>query len=193
MAAPRRLVTLSAFARILDRKPSYVTELKGAGRLVLDESGKVDVDASLALIRETADPAKDGVRARHEAGRQGVGHDAAPEHDAAAGGHAGGSSIGSTYQAARAVKERYLAMEAKRAYEQAIGKLMDASHVEAVVVDAVSKLRARLELLASTLGPELASISSESACTARIAEAVEYALEETARQFTALCKPDQAA
>lgn len=188
--APRKLVTLRAFARILDKSPSYITELKGAGRLVLGEGGKVDVDASLALIRETADPAKDGVSARHAAARDGTGADAAPEYEAPAGGQSGGSSIGSTYQAARAVKERYLAMEAKRAYEQAIGKLMEASHVEAVVVDAVARLRARLELLASTLGPELASVTSEAACTARIAESVEYALEETARQFSALCKQD---
>lgn len=47
--APRRLVTLSAFARILDQRPSYITALKEAGRLVLGEGGKVDVDASLAL------------------------------------------------------------------------------------------------------------------------------------------------
>ena len=188
--APRKLVTLRAFARILDKSPSYITELKGAGRLVLGEGGKVDVYDSLALIRETADPAKDGVCARHAAARDGAGADAAPEYEAPTGGQSGGSSIGSTYQAARAVKERYLAMEAKRAYEQAIGKLMEASHVEAVVVDAVARLRARLELLASTLGPELASVTSEAACTARIAESVEYALEETARQFSALCKQD---
>lgn len=193
MAAQDRAVTLKQFARLLDVSPGYITELKQAGRLVQDDAGRVLVDASRASIKDTADPAKDGVRARHEAGRHGGGQDVAADHDPGAGGHSGGASIGSTYQAARAVKERYLAMEAKRAYEQAIGKLMDASHVEAAVVDAVSKLRARLELLASTLGPEVASISSESACTARIAEAVEYALEETARQFTALCKPDQAA
>jgi hypothetical protein len=193
MAAQDRAVTLKQFARLLDVSPGYITELKQAERLVLDDKGRVLVDASRARIRDTADPAKDGVRARHAAGRKGGGQDAGPDHDAGAGGHAGGSSIGSTYQAARAVKERYLAMEAKRAYEQAIGKLMDASHVEAAVIDAVSKMRARLELLASTLGPELASISSESACAARIAEAVEYALEETARQFNALCKSDHAA
>lgn len=192
--ATDRAVTLRQFAQLLDVRPSYVTQLKAEGRLVLNDAGRVLVAASRQRIADTADPAKDGVRARHAAARDAGQGDADPTgSDASVAVPAAGSTIGSTYQAARAVKERYLAMEAKRAYEQAIGKLMDAAQVEAAVLDAATKLRGRLELLASTLGPELASITCETACTARIAEAVEYALDETSRQFANLSKQEPSA
>jgi len=196
MKAARKPVTLKAFARILDRSPSYITELKAAGRLVLTEDGKVDVDASLALIKSTADPAKDGVRARHAASREGIGAvppPAAHERDEAPDSapqayQPAGDRIGSTYQASRAVRERYLAMEAKRAYEVAIGKLLDAGEVQTVVASATTSLRTALENLPTRLAPELAAITDEAKTRGLLAEAIANVLADLSRQFDALSR-----
>ncbi|VVQ34573.1 terminase small subunit [Pseudomonas fluorescens] len=60
----------SAFAARIGRAPSYITWLKNNNRLVLSPDGKlVDVQASEALIRETADPSKTAVADRHQQDR----------------------------------------------------------------------------------------------------------------------------
>lgn len=60
----------SAFAARIGRAPSYITWLKNNNRLVLSPNGKlVDVLASEALIRDTADPSKTAVADRHQQDR----------------------------------------------------------------------------------------------------------------------------
>ena len=60
----------SAFAARIGRAPSYITWLKNNNRLVLSPDGKlVDVQASEALIRDTADPSKTAVADRHHQDR----------------------------------------------------------------------------------------------------------------------------
>ncbi len=60
----------SAFAARIGRAPSYITWLKNNNRLVLSPDGKlVDVQASEALIRDTADPSKTAVADRHQQDR----------------------------------------------------------------------------------------------------------------------------
>jgi hypothetical protein len=60
----------SAFAARLGRSPSYITWLKDNNRLVLSPNGKqVDVHATEALIRDTADPSKVAVAERHQQDR----------------------------------------------------------------------------------------------------------------------------
>lgn len=60
----------SAFAARIGRAPSYITWLKNNNRLVLTPDGKlVDVQASEALIRDTADPSKTAVADRHQQDR----------------------------------------------------------------------------------------------------------------------------
>ena len=57
--------TQASFAKRLGVAKSYVTALKQAGRLVMTPNGKrVDVDASMLRIEETADPNRDDVAAR---------------------------------------------------------------------------------------------------------------------------------
>lgn len=64
--------TKSQFAKRISRAPSYITELIGHGRLVLTEDGKrVEVEASLEKLAQTASGAKPAVAARHEAERKG--------------------------------------------------------------------------------------------------------------------------
>lgn len=181
-------VTLSEAARLLGYKGSYITQLKNDGRLVLTADGKrVKLAESASLIQATRDPSKQGVADRHAAGRAAAKLvDSPPPQqlkEPAADTQGENGRIGNTYQAARAVKERYLAMSAKREYEMSIGRLMDADDVKSFVADAVVTLRTRLESLPDVLAPQLVAISDEAIARTMIAEAIEHALEECATAF----------
>jgi hypothetical protein len=63
--------TKSAFAKQINRAPSYVTELIQHGRIVLTADGKrVEVEASLKRLEETASGANPAVAQRHEQARK---------------------------------------------------------------------------------------------------------------------------
>lgn len=150
----------SAFAKAMGWKPSYVTSLRHAGRLVLtDDNLQVRVPESLQRIADTRDPSKAGVADRHAAGRaareaeqDGDMHgddDALHAPQARAAGQ--GGEDGNRYQRARAAKEQYLAMQAKLDYEERIGKLVDAQQVRAIAADMGATVRRRLESLPTVL------------------------------------------
>ncbi len=190
--------SLAGFARILGVKPSAVTALRHAGRLVLTDDGKrVHIAASQQRIRDTADPSKAGVVARHAAERAAKAASeptTAPVSSAPAAGAGDDDSAtdapagNADYQSSRARREHYQALEAQRAYEVAMGKLMDAHEVASAVASAATTLRARLEGLPDVLGPQLAAISDEAQARATLAEAIEHALEEASRQFANIAK-----
>lgn len=192
------IATFSEFARMLGVKPSAITALRKDGRLVLTEDAKhLLVLESQQRIRETADPSKAAVAARHAAFRaasegegQGAGDETAP--GASGEPEEGGIDGGGTYQASRAMRENYLALSAKRDYEVEIGKLMVATDVVAGVGSAVAILRTSLERLPDVLGPQLAAEPDEGRARALLAEAIEHALDETARQFGILARREEA-
>lgn len=181
-------MTLSEFARHLGKKGSWVTQLKLAGRLVLTDDGKrVRVAESVARIEATRDPAMQGVADHHAAQRATKAAASAPTPPDAP---LGTEKIGNTYQAARAVKEQYLARAAKRDYELSIGKLLQADDVRRAIAAAATTLRARLETLPDTLGPQLAGITDEQQARAILTEAIEHALCELAREFSSITKEE---
>ena len=62
------------FARKIGYDKSRITQLKRAGRIVMSPDGKrVDVEASLARMAETADPGRMDVAERHAGNRQAAG------------------------------------------------------------------------------------------------------------------------
>jgi hypothetical protein len=200
MALPAT-ASFSEFADIGGFKRSYVTALRKAGRLVLtDDKRGVRVLESLQLIRDTADPSKAGVAARHAANRAataakaGQGAEAAPAPPPAAGEAeeeptANPADRHSERRAkAMADKEEALAEAAIRANRQALGQLLDAKEVDGVIASAGTGLRKALERLPDSLAPQLAPISEEAKVRAILAEAIEEALREIARQFGALAK-----
>lgn len=176
------------------RAPSYVNELEKNGRAVRAPDGKLWLKAeSLAAYRAGKDPSKQGVADRHAAARAaappqpydtGSQDEPAPraqptERDAA---------IGSSYQQARAVKEKFGALEAKRAYEVAIGTLRDAREVEGLVATAMVEIRQRLENLATSIAPVVAAQSDEAAVRATLREAFEHTLRSASHHFDQLKK-----
>lgn len=149
------LLKQNEFAKHIGVKPGYVTQLKSAGRLVMS-NGMVDVDASLKLIADTLDPGKIGVTERHAQEReQKLNGTPPPTLDDMSG------KAGSAYQQARAMKEKYLAMGAKIAYEKEVGLLLVASEVRSAIADGDTVLCNRIEALFYSLAPQLADERDE--------------------------------
>jgi len=165
-------VSQAEFARMEGKARSYITALKGAGRLVMTEDGKVDVEASRARIAGTSDPNRDDVTQRHAENRQ-----AAPVEASQS------DKIGSSYQAARAVKEKFSAMQAKLEYERAIGKVVEKSEVEGAIADVVTAFRQRLENMPHRIAPEIVGKDLD-AIRATLKQEVFGALAEMEREFS---------
>ena len=194
-------VSFKAFARILgERSPSYVTQLKGEGRLVLSDDGKrVRVAESLAWVRSTADPGKAGVVARHAAARDDEALSSPSATDEAAVGDLEAPSADPVEQSharrrskAMADKAETDALAAERDYRRSMGELMEAAAVEHAVRGAVASFRGSLENLPNTLAPELSAMTDEGRIRVLLSEAFEHALEELSRQFAAIGRQEQA-
>ena len=164
MSEQDRTMSLSEFARYKGWRASYITELKLAGRLVLDDDGRVRVRESLVRIAATQDPSKSGVAARHAAERAArAAGDAAATPDADAAPSASPARMdagdddagGSRYQRARALNEQYKAAQAKLDYEERIGKLVDAQQVRAAGAELGATVRRHLERLPTIVSAQI--------------------------------------
>jgi len=181
-------VTQAEFARLQGWSRSHVTGLKQAGRLVMDGK-RVDVKASLARIEATKDPNRDDVSRRHKEGRSskgGVGDvptTEKPKMVPPSQQSPMDERVSSTYQQSRAVKERYLALQAKAQYEKDIGKLVDVALVSKAGADLGTHLRSALENLQDRLAPELAPESDPARIHALLGEQFEYTLTEISRKL----------
>jgi len=164
------IVTQAEFARLEGVAKSYVTALKTAGRLVITAEGLVDVDASRARLAQTADPSKEAVAKRHAAARGKKQDDPPPQNQT--------EKIGSSYQAARAVKEKYAAMQAKLDYERAVGEVINREAVQFMATDIATTFRVQMSSLPDTLAPPLAAMSNETDIRLLIADAIETALND---------------
>lgn len=190
------IATFAEFATLGGWKKSWVTALRKADRLVLTEDGRgVRVAESFARIKETEDPSRAGVAARHAAGRAAAGEGGVavppvalapaqrdPEPDE------GDTSATTGYQHWRERSERAKALSAERDNRVRDGELLEANQVAATITAAVTTLRTRFESLPDVLGPQLAAELDEGRVRALLAETIEHALEEASRQFSALAK-----
>jgi hypothetical protein len=173
------------FARHMGWRPSYVVQLKREGRLVISEDGKrVRVAESIARIEATRDPAKQAVADRHAESRNKP-KESSIDHKPKDG---QGAEIGNTYQAARAVKERYNALQAKLDYQRAAGELIEVSAVAAISADAMTLLRNALEAIPDTLAPRIATVSDEQQIRAILAQEVEILLAAASARMEDLAK-----
>lgn len=195
--------TQAEFARLLSWRPSYVTQLKQAGRLVLTDDGRrVRVSESLARIEATRDPSRAHVTERHAQARQpgqGEGQGRGAPRAAQAGvqgaapaaaaqppqadGDPEDAALPRSYAEAKAEREHYLALAARRDYEQSIGQLLEAAAVRSALADAGTTLRTRLESLRDILAPQLAPITDEARIRTLLSDEIEHVLAELARSF----------
>lgn len=155
------------FARHIGVRPSYVTQLKREGRLVLSDDGKaVRAAESLARIQETRDPSKAAVAARHAAARASAAQTVAdapppsapppPDDDLDA-----GLQIRHDYQAARAKREYLAAETAELEFRKKAGELIEVSALQPVLADAAATICASLDRIEHDLVPALKGLSEE--------------------------------
>lgn len=161
------LMTQAEFARHVNYDKAYVSRLKQAGRLVMVE-GKVDVEASLALIEQTKGGRED-VAERHAEERQST-TPRAPD--------AQGEKVTMSLQASRAVKENYLARMAKLNFERESGKLVESDEVRHFAADIGATFRGALEVLPDRLASELAPIADADEVRAVLVENFEQLLSD---------------
>lgn len=170
--------TQSEFAAILGKDKSYVTRLKQAGRLVLTADGLVDVEKSQALIAATADPSRNAaVEARTDAQ---INQARAPSTNSGQAPPSQESSVGNSFQAAKAVNEKYKALTAKLEYERASGKLVDADEARLFAADLAATFRGALEILPDRLAPELVPLNETETIRALLVEQFEQVLTDLA-------------
>lgn len=181
-----RAVSQAEFARIIGCAKSYITALKQAGRLVLDDSGKVLVDASQRRIAETADPVRDDVRARHARQRDenGAHSTVDRENDPKPTGEDPDDEAGNhDFQAARAKKAYFDAEMARIEYEKRLGKLVEKQDVESAVADLVTAFRQAVENMPHRVSAELVAKDID-AIRAILKQEIHGALSDLEREIT---------
>jgi hypothetical protein len=173
------LLNQADFARQIGVKQNYITQLKNDGRLVMID-GMVDVDSSIQLISDTADPGKIGTVERHAQEReQKINSMQAPTYDEMP----RTGNAGSAYQQARAMKEKYLAMRSKLDYEKEVGLLLVASDVRLAIADGDAILCNRIESMIYMLAPQLADERDEGKILAIMLDHWEVMRGELSRKF----------
>ena len=194
MTAPETL-GIRAFARFIGKRASYITQLREEGRLVLTADGqRVKVAESIERIQATSDPSKFAVSERHAANRLQAGTPAPTEAPASQPEPAERETDASAlpaYQDSRAKREYYEAKQTERDYQISMGQLLPAADVLKAITSAITTLRSRLESLPAILAPQLAPISDEGQSQTLLADAIEHALEDTARQFSVIAKSEE--
>lgn len=158
------------FARRQGVNRSTVTRWAETGRIVLAGDG-VDVEASLRRLAETAG-ARPDVADRHAAARGGaLPTAAAGSPPPSAPSSAQDDRIGNSYQAARAVKEKYAALKAKADYETQIGNLIRREDVEAAFRAVGGAVRAALDVMPDQVAPVIAPVTDLEDAHALLTEA----------------------
>lgn len=182
----------SAFAARIGRAPSYITWLKNNNRLVLSADGKqVDVTASEALIRDTADPSKTAVADRHHKDRlqrdvySQLSSQAEPTLMAAPSFAITAAGQLPDFQKARALREHNLAQLAEIELHKAKGSLVSMAAVQTGAYNAGRMLRDQLLGMPPQLAPELASMTDPWEIEKHLTAAIRRSLEDAERMSSA--------
>lgn len=164
-------VSMAEFSRMIGCAKSYVTALKKAGRLALDDEGRVLVEETHELIWQTSDPNRTDVADRwaQERGQPLSVKKSEP--------------ISLTERDSKAQKLFYEASQAKLNYERAIGKMVERTEVEAAVEDVTSIIRQALEQMPHRTAPELVGKTLDQ-IRATLKQDIHAALSEMEREFS---------
>ncbi|KHA73067.1 terminase small subunit [Pseudomonas chlororaphis] len=178
----------SAFAARLGRSPSYITWLKDNNRLVLSPNGKqVDVHATEALIRDTADPSKVAVAERHQQDRiqrdvySQLSTQTEPTSTAAPSQVLTGDGKQPDFQKARALREHNMAKLAEIELGKAQGSLVAKQAVEIGAYNAGRLLRDQLFGPLPQLSHDLAAMTDPWLIEKHLTATFRRTLEEAER------------
>lgn len=182
--SPPESLAFKAFAAHLGCRPSYITELRKSGRLVLTEDGRaVRVAESLARIEATRDPARAGVVDRHAAQRGSAltapaAPSPSPRAEEGTGAPADDDSDNNNpdYQRWKARRERAAALREEMRLGEEAKDYIRRADAAAVVAAAFVMLRTALEMLPDSLAAVLAAENDEVRARVLLAEEVESIL-----------------
>lgn len=162
-------MTQKAFAARTGYDKAHVSRLKKAGRLVLHPDGSIDPDASIARIRETADPSRSAVAERHAEARA---ESAAGIPDA--------DRVGLGYKFHQARKMKADADMAEVELAEKKRRLIPVEAADFALSDLSAAVRGRLELLPASLTPALVGLDDPAQIEAHLVEVVESELAQLA-------------
>lgn len=191
-AAAEATASLSKFADILGVRPSRVTQLKQAGRLVLTANGKrVLVEASKARIKETesAQPQHAATRRHWQERRNGDGEMSPTPDETPQPPEGEGDELVTNTRAYWERRESAARAETREIELAKLkGDLVDTAAVRAAGTEAGTVLRAALENWPDHLAPVLAEgdPDREQRIRARLAEQVELTLTEISDKLKTL-------
>ena len=183
----------SAFAAYIGKAPSYITWLRKNNRLVLSaDERQVNVEETIALIRETADPTKAAVAARHQEARvqRDVTSQLSPMVESTPNMAAPQPAIGPAgkqpdFQKARAHREYYLAQLAEAEFHKVQGSQVELEAVKTGAFSAGRLLRDQLLGMPPQLAPELAAMTDPWEIERRLTAAIRASLEDAERMSSA--------
>lgn len=183
----------SAFAAYIGKAPSYITWLRKNNRLVLSaDERQVNVEETIALIRETADPTKAAVAARHQEARvqRDVTSQLSPMVESTPNMAAPQPVIGPAgkqpdFQKARAHREYYLAQLAEAEFHKVQGSQVELEAVKTGAFSAGRLLRDQLLGMPPQLAPELAAMTDPWEIERRLTAAIRASLEDAERMSSA--------
>ena len=192
MTAPIFL-SKSAFATHIGKAPSYITWLRKNNRLVLSaDERQVNVEETIALIRDTADPTKAAVAARHQEGRvqRDVTSQLSPLVESTPNMAAPQPAISPAgkqpdFQRARARREYYLAQLAEAEFHKVQGSQVELEAVKTGAFNAGRLLRDQLLGMPPQLAPELAAMTDPWEIERRLTAAIRASLEDAERMSSA--------
>ncbi|MEG4315368.1 terminase small subunit [Pseudomonas sp. FIP_A4] len=150
------LLTKSEFAARMGWSKPYVSKLGKQSRLVLAADGRVDVLATQALLKESADPSKAGVADRHQRDRIEKGVSA---HVAADAPPSEPHANVYDFQKSRAQREYFLAQLAESEARKSAGELVERLAVENAAYTAGRLIRDLLLGVPKQISPALAAIT----------------------------------
>ena len=182
--------TQAEFARLVNRKPGYISQLKTAGVLVMTGDGRrVRVRESLAAIEANRNPSFDGVAARHEAERRAKAAAAAqPAPPVEEDEEDGGLSVTEANRLLKiaSAREKQIEVElAEMKLKRERGELLHAADVRAACAAAATEARHGFERMVEALAPRLAATSDEHRIRELLHDDISHTLEAFARALTA--------
>lgn len=181
------ILTKKQFAELRGVSSAYVSKLVKEGKLVLTDDGKkVIVDQSLARMQASRDPSKVGVAERHarERAERDVGQytradapDLPPMLPQDVGtGFTDPKNI--DFQKARAMREHYLAMQAKNEFLRSQRTLVERDRVEHAAFALARLQRDSFMGLPTKIAPTLAAINDPWELEKKLQEAIRNLLDD---------------
>lgn len=170
------VITKTEFAARRGWAKSYVSKLAKQDRLVLTEDGKIELEATEALLVDSADPSKATVAERHERLRllresqNAIEEPAVPPVGKAA-----------DFQKSRALREHYLALQEQANFHKMEGSLVEREAVKTGAYNAGRMLRDQLLGMPVQLSPELAAMSDPWEIERHLTTAIRRTLEDAER------------